>query len=301
MVERLVDHGLQVVYPPGRGPFDAQAMRQMIRDVSAAIVGVDVVDRSVIEAAPTLKVIARFGVACDRVDLEAAKERGIVVTHTPGSNAVAVAEYTIGLMLAVMRHLAVYHTRVSQGVWTVLRFRELAGKRLSIVGLGHIGLEVAKRCRAFDMEVAYFDVARRPEAEQAWQLTFMPLDKLLAWGDVVTLHLPYDPAAGTLLGPEEFNTMKPGAVLINTARGELVDETALCEALRSGKLAGAALDVFSQEPLPPDHPLLHCPNVVLSPHAGAHTVEAADRMAKAAVQSVLDVLDGRPPRHAVNA
>lgn len=139
VVQRLADRGLEVVYPERRGPFDAQAMRQMMQEVSAAIVGVDVVDRSVIGAAPLLKVIARFGVACDRVDLQAAKERGIVVTHTPGANAVAVAEYTIGLMLAVMRHLVAYHTRISQGVWTLLQGRELAGKRVSIVGLGHIG------------------------------------------------------------------------------------------------------------------------------------------------------------------
>ncbi len=300
-VKRLVQAGLEVVYPTGRGPFAAPAMRELIRDVDAAIVGVDVVDRTVLEAAQALKVVARFGVACDRVDLQAATERGIVVTNTPGANAVAVAEYTVGLMIGVMRHVAVHHARVTQGDWTVLQGRELAGKQLGLIGLGRIGLEVAKRCRAFGMQVGYFDLARRPESvEREWQLQYMSFDALLQWADIVSLHIPYVPGAGPLLGANEFRKMKPGAVLVNTARGELVDETALCDALRSGQLGGAALDVFSKEPLPPEHPLLRCPNVLLSPHAASHTAEAAYRMAEEAVQSVLDVLAGLTPEHVVN-
>lgn len=300
-IERLIQAGLQPVYPERRGPFPADSMRGLVADVAAAIIGLDVFDRTVVEAAPALRVVARFGAGYDRVDVGACTARGIPVTVTPDANTTAVAEYTIALILALARRVPDHHRNVLEGRWETIQGIELTGRRLGLIGLGRIGQEVARRATALGMVVGYHDIVRKtPEVEQSLQVQYMELDELLKWADIVSLHAPYVPGSRPLIGERELALMRPGALLVNTARGELVDEHALAEALRLGRLGGAALDVFSQEPLPRSHPLLMAPNVVLSPHAAAQTKEALHRMAEAAVDSVLDVLSGRRPRYVVN-
>lgn len=299
-LEPLLARGLQIVYPEGQGPFPSDRLRPLVRGVSAAIIGLDHFDAAVVEAADSLRVVARYGVGYDRVDVRACTARGIVVTNTPDANTVAVAEHAIALMFGVARRLVEHHTGVLQGRWRPQPGIELAGRRLGLVGLGRIGLEVGRRCRALGMTVAYYDVVRKPELEATEGFRFLDFPELLSWADIVSLHAPYTPGSPPLIGAEELGRMSPGALLINTARGELVDEEALCQALQSGRLGGAGLDVFRQEPLPPSHPLLRLPNVLLSPHAAAQTRDAVRRMAESAVESVLDVLEGRRPRHVVN-
>ncbi|HEY8498184.1 MAG TPA: phosphoglycerate dehydrogenase [Limnochordales bacterium] len=300
-VERLVQEGLEPVYPDRSGPLPADVLQRWVRDVVAAIVGLDSVDRRVVEAAPLLRVIARYGSGYDRVDVAACTQRGIPVTVTPDANTVAVAEYTLALLLSLARHVPEHHRMVLEGRWTPRRGVELAGRRLGVVGLGRIGQAVARRASALGMDISYYDVVRQgPDVESALGVRWMELDALLAWADVITLHAPHTPGAPPLIGRRELARMRPGALLVNTARGELVDEVALAEALESGHLGGAAVDVFAQEPPPASHPLLHAPRVILSPHAAAQTEEAQRRMADAAVEAVLDVLGGRRPRHVVN-
>ncbi|HEY8417718.1 MAG TPA: phosphoglycerate dehydrogenase [Limnochordales bacterium] len=264
--------------------------------VSTEPVTAAVMDR----AGSALRVIARYGSGTDNVDVAAATERGIVVTNTPGANDVAVAELTLGLMLALARRIPAAHDAVRRGRWERPVGTELRGKRLGLIGLGRIGLEVAKLARAMGMEVTYYDVMRRPEEERRWDLTFAPLTEVVAQADVISVHVPLTPATHHLIGARELSRVKPGALLINTARGGVVDEVALLAALENGRLAGAALDVFEREPPPADHPLLCHPKVIHTPHMGARTQEAVARMAEGAVAAVLDVLAGRRPAHVVN-
>lgn len=264
--------------------------------VSTEPVTAAVMDR----AGSALRVIARYGSGTDNVDVAAATERGIVVTNTPGANDVAVAELTLGLMLALARRIPAAHDAVRRGRWERPVGTELRGKRLGLIGLGRIGLEVAKLARAMGMEVTYYDVMRRPEEERRWDLTFAPLTEVVAQADVISVHVPLTPATHHLIGARELSRVKPGALLINTARGGVVDEVALLAALENGRLAGAALDVFEREPPPADHPLLGHPKVIHTPHMGARTQEAVARMAEGAVAAVLDVLAGRRPAHVVN-
>lgn len=264
--------------------------------VSTEPVTAAVMDR----AGSALRVIARYGSGTDNVDVAAATERGIVVTNTPGANDVAVAELTLGLMLALARRIPAAHDAVRRGRWERPVGTELRGKRLGLIGLGRIGLEVAKLARAMGMEVTYYDVMRRPKEERRWDLTFAPLTEVVAQADVISVHVPLTPATHHLIGARELSRVKPGALLINTARGGVVDEVALLAALENGRLAGAALDVFEREPPPADHPLLCHPKVIHTPHMAARTQEAVARMAEGAVAAVLDVLAGRRPAHVVN-
>ncbi len=296
----LVEAGWIVVYPGEPGPLPAPLMRHLVEGVHAAIIGLDHFDASVAEAARLLRIVARFGAGLDRVDVRACTERGIAVTCTPDANTLAVAEHTLALVLAVARHVVEHDIAVRAGRWQAREGIELCGRTLGVVGLGRIGTEVARRGVALGMRVVYHDVERKPQAEHELGVQYRELDDLLRESDVITLHAPYHPGSPPLLGRREISLLRPGTILVNTARGELVDEDALVRALYEGRLGGAALDVFQQEPLPPDHPLVRAPRVVLSPHAAARTQEAVARMAREAVASILEFFAGRRPRHVVN-
>jgi D-3-phosphoglycerate dehydrogenase len=271
-------------------------MVDLIGGVHGAVVGVDEVTARVIQASTDLKVIAKHGVGVDNIDLAAATAAGIVVTNTPQANKVAVAELTIALMLALARRLLKQHQVVSGGGWARQMGTELAGKTLGLIGCGRVGQEVAKRARALEMEVVFYD-QRTLEVPGARQVS---LDELLAWSDYVSVHVPYTPETHHILDAEAFVKMKDGVYVVNTARGGTVDEVALHEAIVAGKVAGAALDVRPKEPPPPDDPLNTLENVILTPHAGATTREAVLRMAKTATESLLAVLRGERPAHVVN-
>jgi phosphoglycerate dehydrogenase-like enzyme len=230
--------------------------------------------------------------------LDAARELGITVAAVTGANTVSVAEHVVMVALALMRGLVPAHNLLAQGQWSLPQWiahaRDIQGKTLGIVGMGRIGREVAARMLPFGVTTFYYDIQPLPpEQEESLGVTYLELDALLPECDIVTLHLPLTPETRGLFGRERLFAMKRGAFLINTARAELVDEAALVEALQ-GHLGGAAIDVFAQEPPPPDHPLLRLPNVVLTPHGAGVTQEAQQRIAQGVIQNVLRFMEGRP-------
>ena len=235
------------------------------------------VDAAMMDKAPKLRVIGRAGVGVDNVDLEAATKRGIVVMNTPGGNAVAVAEHTLALMLALARHLVRADSTMHAGKWEkkTLQGTELRGKTLGIVGLGRVGVEVSRRALAFGMKVVAHDPYVAPSLAQQLNITLGSLDEVFAQSDYITLHVGLTPQTQGMINAESIRKMKKGVRLVNCARGELLNEPAVIEALQSGQLGGAALDVYSHEPLK-DSPLATLPNVILTPHIAGSTHEASE-------------------------
>ena len=264
----------------------------------------DRVDEELLAAAPRLRVVSNCAVGYDNIDVSAARRRGVMVTHTPGVLTEATADLTFALILACARRLTEAEADLRAGRWTTwhpLQWLglELNGSTLGIAGLGRIGRAVARRALAFGMRVLYWSRRRDPEAEAAWGLEYRSLDDMLPEVDVLTLHVPLTPATRRLIDGTRLARMKRGAILINTARGDVVDEQALVEALRSGHLAAAGLDVYSREPLPADHPLLRAPGVIALPHIGSATARTRWRMAELAARNCAAVLKGQRPPHPV--
>lgn len=271
-------------------------------DYDALIVRSQVqVDASAIAAGARLKVVGRAGVGVDNIDVDAATRAGIAVVNAPTANTLAAAEHTLALLLALARRVAAADASVRRGEWRRAAFMgaELGGKTLGIVGLGRVGLAVADRARAFAMNLLGSDPLVSAEAAATYGVHLVDVDELLAESDVVTLHVPLVAQTRGLLDATRLGRMKRGALLVNVARGGVVDEDALADALASGRLGGAAIDVFEHEPLG-DSPLLSAPNTVLTPHLGASTAEAQARASLEVVQGVLDVLGGRPAAYQVN-
>jgi D-3-phosphoglycerate dehydrogenase / 2-oxoglutarate reductase len=272
---------LDVRFPEVDRPLDEEEMVELVRGCEGLVVGVDPVTARVLEAGP-LRVVVKYGSGMDNIDVATAERLGVRVSSTPGANARSVAELAVALLLALARNVATHDRGVRQGSWRRTTGVELAGKRLGIVGYGAIGREVAGIARrGLGMEV----VAHDPLVAEA-AVPLLPLDEVLATSDAVSLHLPLTEETRGLIGAGELAAMKPTAFLVNTARGGLVDEAALSDALQSGRLAGAALDGFEEEPLRAS-PLRALDNVVLSPHAGAATREAVLRTASRAVDELL--------------
>ncbi len=273
-----------------------------IADADALIVRSAVqADAALLEHAQKLRVIGRAGVGVDNVDLEAATRLGIAVMNTPGANAVAVAEHTLGMALAMARHLCRADALTHSGKWEKksLQGTELRGKMLGIIGLGRIGLEVARRAHAFGMNLIAHDPFVSPEVASQAEIELAPLPKVLAAADYVTLHVALTPQSAGMMNADTIRRMKKGARLINGARGELVDEAALAAALRDGHLAGAALDVFAEEP-PRNSPLLSVPNVILTPHIGGSTHEAQEAVGVQIAIQVREFLRRGVMQNAVN-
>jgi D-3-phosphoglycerate dehydrogenase len=260
------------------------------------------VDAEAIAAGQRLVVVGRAGVGVDNVDLEAATRAGITVVNAPTGNTIAAAEHTLALLYAVARRIAAADASLRRGEWQRSRFTgvELRGKTLGIVGLGKIGMAISDRARAMEMEVLAHDPFVSADTAGKHGVTLTDLPTLLARADVVSVHVPLTRGTRGLIGRRELAGMRQGSILLNVARGGVVDETALADALRSGHLGGAGVDVFTVEP-PRESPLLDAPNTVLTPHLGASTAEAQVRVAIEAAQQVIDVLEGRPARYAVNA
>ena len=274
-----------------------------VADYDALIVRSQVqVDSELIAAAPRLVVIGRAGVGVDNVDLDAATRAGVVVVNAPTGNTIAAAEHTLALLYGVARRTAAADASMRRGEWSRSHFTgvELRGKTLGIVGLGKIGQAIAVRARAMEMTVLGVDPFISAEAAANYGAELVELDELLARADVVTVHVPLTRATRGLIGREALAKLRPGAIVLNVARGGIVDEAALAEALRSGRIGGAGIDVFEAEP-PKGSPLLDAPNTLLTPHLGASTAEAQVLVAEEVAAQVLDVLDGRSARYAVNA
>ena len=300
-LELLLKHGLTVDVRTGLKPaelieiipaYDALLVRSETK-VSAAVLG----------AGKQLKVVARAGVGVDNIDLDAATNLGVLVANAPGGNTISVAEHTVGLLLALARNITQADASLRAGEWKRSRFMgtEVRGKTLGCLGLGRIGAEVARRAQGLAMDVIAYDPYISAEMAAHLNVTLVSLETLVASADFITVHLPLTEETSRMINADALARMKPGVRLINCARGGIIDQAALLAALDSGHVAGAALDVFEKEPLPPDSPLLRHPKVVITPHIAGSTVEAQDQVAVDVAEQVIDVLSGRAARYAVNA
>jgi len=260
------------------------------------------VTAEVVKAGEKLHVIARAGVGVDNIDVDAATQRGIIVVNAPAANTISAAEHTIALMFALARHIPQAHAHLSGGAWLRHEFLgiEVKNKTLGIIGLGNVGSEVARRVKGLQMKVIAYDPFISPDYARNLGVELVPLENLLKESDFITLHLPLTPGARGMIGARELSMVKPSVRFINCARGGLIDEEALLQAINEGRVAGAAIDVFEQEP-PTDNPLLKCKDVIVTPHLGASTAEAQTGVAVDVAEQVVAVLQGQPARYAVNA
>jgi phosphoglycerate dehydrogenase-like enzyme len=289
----------EVIYNPFGRSLTSSEVQQLLPGCDGYIAGLDVIDRAAIEAADRLRVIARYGVGVDRVDLEAARERGIVVTNTPGANSASVAELTIGLMISLARMIPLANQEIRAGKAARIQGVSLEGKVVGLLGLGAVGKCVARRLQGFDcILLAYDPAVDATEAREAGALRCSQ-EEVVTKSDFLSLHVPVLPETRGMVDASFLAQMKPGAFLINTARGELVDEVALFEALKSGHLAGAGLDTFAQEPPGEDNPLFLFLQVIATPHMGAHSDGATNAMGWAALRDCVAVLRGQDPIHRV--
>jgi D-3-phosphoglycerate dehydrogenase len=289
----------KVTYNTTGKPFSSERLQELLPDVDGYIAGLDEIDADALRVAERLRVVARYGVGLDNVDLETAEAQGITVTNTPGANAKSVAELTLTLLLLLARPVlhAVAETR--SGGWPRTAGLTLEGKVVGLIGLGAIGKEVARRLAGFDCQILGHDVVADEEFAEAHNVQMATQEELLRESDFISLHLPVLPATRRMVNAEFLGQMKQGSFLINTARGELIDEDALYEALQSGRLKGAALDAFNNEPPDAANPLLQLPQVIPTPHMGAHTDGATDNMGWMALQDCLAVLRGEEPEYRV--
>jgi D-3-phosphoglycerate dehydrogenase len=288
-----------VLYASG---WDEDTLCKEVKDISGIIIRANgKATARIMDSAPKLKVIGRHGAGVDNIDLEAAKERSITVVNTPHAPAEAVAEYVIGCMVVLSKRILESDQALRAGKWEV-RYQfhafEMKGRTLGIVGMGRIGSRVAEIAHAIRMEILYYDVVANPKVEEKFGAKKIELEELLKLSDYVTLHVPATPETKHLINAERLKLMKPTAILINAARGVVVDTMALYDALKSAKLFGAAIDVFEQEPAPADHPLFSLPNVVVTPHMAGHSEDALIAMSMVA-KDIVRVLQGHPPNYPV--
>ena len=294
-LERLEPYGEVVVYTDRPGSPDEQLRRARDATVMLNSRGAVKWPAELLRQLPRLRMITVFGIGTDMVDLATARELGIVVCNIPGKTAPVVAEHAFGLMLACAKRVVFQADELRAGRWgTRIDNLYLHSKSLGVIGVGNIGARMARLGRAIEMRVLAWTFHPSPERAAALGVEFVELDELLRRSDVVSLHVKLTDESRGLIGRHELALMKPGAILVNAGRGPLVDEPALVEALESGHLGGAGLDVFTQEPLPPDAPILRCRQVVLTPHNADSTPEGIDFLNEGAVDNALAFLEGRP-------
>lgn len=298
-IELLKKHGCEVVLPERLGPFKVNELLPQIEGYDATICSPDQYNASALQSPQTgrLVVISRWGVGYDSIDIAEATRQGIVVAYTPGMLNETVADWTWALLLAVARRVPQGHNSVAEGGWTNFWGHNIHGKTLGVIGCGRIGQAVAKRATGFDMRVIGYDVA---PCQEKTNIEFVGFDELLSQSDFICLHAALTPENRGLIGEAQLRKMKPSAYIVNTARGPLIDEQALTRALKEGWIAGAALDVFSVEPLPADNPLRTAPNLVLGPHQASFARETGERVSVAAAQAVIDLMEGRKARWVVD-
>lgn len=294
----LEERGYEVEVAP-EGPMSEEEFVKLLSDADGVILGTQKFSRRVVEACPRLKVISRHGVRVDNVDVQAARELGVVVTNTPHVYVSAVADFTVGLIVAAARRIVEAHESVKSGGWERPVGRSVYGRTLGVVGTGRVGAAVIRRMRGFAMSFLAFDIEPRSELSREFGVRYVHLDELLRRSDFVTIHVPLTERTRGLIGERELRMMKPTATLVNTSRGGVVDEKALYKALKEGWIAGAALDVFEKEPLR-NSPLLELPNLVLTSHIGSYTEECLEEMSRLAAENLISVLEEERPPHMVN-
>lgn len=299
-IEFMKENGLQVDV---KTEMEREDLIKIIPEYDAIIVRSQIkVDSAMLEAAKKLKIIGRAGVGVDNIDINAATQRGIVVVNAPGGNTISAAEHTIALILAAARRIPQADKSVKEGKWERKKFIgiELRGKTVGVIGFGRVGFEVAKRCKALEMNVVAFDPYVPKERAEQIGAKLVDLDTLLSISDVITIHVPRTKETVGLIGKEKFEKMKDGVIIVNAARGGIVDEKALYEAIESGKVFAAGIDVYEKEPPDPDNPLLKAENVITTPHIAASTREAQLNVGMIIAEDIVNLSKGLPVRNAVN-
>ncbi|HUG14554.1 MAG TPA: phosphoglycerate dehydrogenase [Thermomicrobiales bacterium] len=301
--EFLASRNCELLDIPTRYPVDQEQLCELVAEAEGIITGLEWISKRVIESAPKLKVVSAAGVGYDHIDARAATAHGVAVGICAGVNNHSVSELALGMMISLSRHTGVYDRSIREGSWLpyggFLAGRELFGKTVGIVGLGRVGHSTALLARAFGMRVLATDIAWDITFAAEHGISYVPLERLLRESDFVTLHCPLTSATRDLIDERTLEMMKPSAFLINTARGPIVKESALVNALSSKRIAGAGLDVFRVEPHP-DNPYVEFPNVVLTPHIGGATAEASERSVYLSMVNVTNVFNGMEPHCQVN-
>lgn len=291
----LLEGNCEITTNPYNRVLTEQDLSQVIKDFDGIIVGLERVTRHVITAADKLKVISKHGTGVNNVDLEAASEKNIMVTNTPGVNAHSVADLTIGMIISIARQIPRNNEYAKKREENRIIGKDIHGKVLGIVGLGKIGKEVVRRAQGFGMKILYTDLYPTKELERKYKISFVDLKTLLKHSDFVSLHLPLTPQTENLIGKEELNLMGKGSYVINTSRAAIIDEDALYQVLKNGEIAGAAVDVYRKGSL-----LLNLNNVICLPHIGAYTYETIKKMGIISAKNVVRVLHGQTPLFKVN-
>jgi len=304
---RILQRFCEVVYRDEVPPPSREELLEAVKDVDALYCTLnEKIDKELLDRAEKLRVVGTMSVGVDHIDVEYATSKGVYVVHTPGVLTETVADHAWALLLAAARRVAEADDMIRRGEWTIpwaptmLLGHDVYGKVLGIIGLGRIGYAVARRARGFDMKILYYDVVRRPEAEKELGAEYTTLDDLLRRSDFVTIHVPLTPETRKLIGERELKLMKKTAILVNTARGPIVDQKALTKALSEGWIAAAGLDVFEEEPIDPNDPLLRLRNVVLTPHIGSASHDTRNKMAEMAAEGIVKVLKGEKPENLYN-
>jgi D-3-phosphoglycerate dehydrogenase len=280
-------------------PYEKEEMLKLIRDIDGIIIGIDELSAEIIEGADALKVISKYGIGLDNIDINTATNKKIIVTSTPTANVDAVADLAFGLILSLARRIPEADKKTKSGKWEKIIGKSVWEKTLGVIGLGKISRQVVKRAIGFEMNILAFDIVKDKKFVQKYGIKYVNLEKLLRKSDYITIHIPLNDATRGMISYEELEKMKKNAFLINTSRGGIVDEEALYDALRNNKLRGAALDVYNNEPLR-ESPLKELDNMIMTPHIGAYTEEAIENMSIQAAQNLIDVLEGREPQNRVN-
>lgn len=294
------------VWPETDIPVPREILEREIADVDGLFcLLTETIDEDLLSKGKNLKIVSNMAVGYNNIDVKAATKRGIMVTNTPGVLTETTADLTFALLMATARRLEESAQFLRKGEWQtwspmLLAGQDVYGATLGIVGMGRIGEALVKRAKGFEMKILYHNRTRKPDVEENWGAEYRGLDELLKQSDFVCIMTPYTPETHHLIGEKELALMKPTGILINTARGGIVDENALYQALLNHTIGAAGLDVFVQEPIPTDHPLLSLPNLVALPHIGSATVKTRRQMALLAVQNLIQALSRQVPTHLVN-
>lgn len=294
-LDRLADAGCELLFNRQERAYSEAELIEVIPEIDATIAGSEPYNEATLSAARSLKVIARVGVGYDMIDIAAATRHKVPVAMAFGTNHQAVADHAFALIAALANQLPAYHGRIVQGQWGVHFHKSLWRATLGIIGLGRIGRALAARASGFEMRILAHDIAPDPDYAAAHGIEMVDLQTLLTTADFVSVNAPHTPLTDKMINAETLARMRPDAYLVNTARGGLVDEPALIEALQAGTIAGAGLDVVATEPLPAGSPLRDLDNVILTPHCAGVSDTAVDLMLERCVESVLAIRDGRNP------
>lgn len=296
----LENEGFEIIENTFGRPLTFEELKERVGDICGLVAGVDTWNEDVFKLAPNLKVIGRFGIGVDNIDLEAAKTHGIKVMNARAINSDSVAECTVGFILSVLRNIINLNKSTREGKWERYVGNTIRGKKIGLVGFGAIAQYTAKLLSAFETEIYAYDVYPNIEAAKKLGVTMTDLDTIIKQSDIITLHVPLTPETTKLFSDKEFEMMKDTAIIVNVARGQVIDEKALYTALKEKKIAGAGLDVFEAEPTTKDNPLFELDNVVVLPHSAAETYETYDAVGMATAQAIIDVMNGKDPINWLN-